>query len=590
MTTARPAPLVAFDDAELARAAALGDQSAFGAIYDRYADRLHDFCVGMLRDRDAAADCVQDVFVTAATRLGQLREPDRLRSWLYAIARNEALARIRERRREQPSEQLPETPSGEPDPATIAARGELAELIGEACGGLSDRDRTVLELSYRRGLDGPELAAALGVSHSNANNLVGRLRQNMERSLGALLVCRTAATDPERCPELAALLVHWDGKFTVLMRKRVARHIEGCAVCEEDRARMVNPVALLGSVPVIVPAPAWLREHTLTQVAGILSQPAAPPATPGGHPGAEQPTAGVGSPPGAGAGLSWWPPRDIDTTDLGDAASVTPEHPGNPPNAGAAPNRPLSPQPGAPSEPEPFVPFVPGPFAPAPPAAPPGDPPATGLDQPPQPGPTPGSAQVPHDDLNPPTPVVSLPTDSAPGHIGDHIRTALLVALLLLVVGSGALLGPRLLYHVWPASAPGTPTAPAPSTAAPTATRPTPSTAAPAQTPTTTAPAATTPTSQPPPPATAPSTTAPVSTTAPGRSTTTEQIPPPVPTALPPKTTAPGSQTSKTFAPNVLPANPPTPSAPAAPTTPPTFRYGHRGPSNGGICPPGTTC
>ena len=62
-------------DADLARAAAAGDRAAFAGIYDRYADRLHDFCVGMLRDRDDAADCVQDVFCTAATRLGQLREP-----------------------------------------------------------------------------------------------------------------------------------------------------------------------------------------------------------------------------------------------------------------------------------------------------------------------------------------------------------------------------------------------------------------------------------------------------------------------------------------------------------------------------------
>src|SRR6478609_8209463 len=78
-------------DADLARAAAAGDRGAFAGIYDRYADRLFDFCVGMLRDRDDAADCVQDAFCTAASRLGQLRDADKLRPWLYAIARNEAL-------------------------------------------------------------------------------------------------------------------------------------------------------------------------------------------------------------------------------------------------------------------------------------------------------------------------------------------------------------------------------------------------------------------------------------------------------------------------------------------------------------------
>ena len=62
-------------DADLARAAAAGDRAAFAGIYDRYADRLHDFCVGMLRDRDDAADCVQDAFCTAATRLASCATP-----------------------------------------------------------------------------------------------------------------------------------------------------------------------------------------------------------------------------------------------------------------------------------------------------------------------------------------------------------------------------------------------------------------------------------------------------------------------------------------------------------------------------------
>src|SRR5207302_4473911 len=95
-------------DAELAGAAAAGDRAAFAGIYDRYADRLHDFCIGMVRDRDAAADCVQEAFCTAAAQLSTLRDPDKLRPWLYAIARNEALRCIRLRRRENVSDELPE--------------------------------------------------------------------------------------------------------------------------------------------------------------------------------------------------------------------------------------------------------------------------------------------------------------------------------------------------------------------------------------------------------------------------------------------------------------------------------------------------
>jgi hypothetical protein len=186
------------------------------------------------------------------------------------------LARIKARRRELPSDELPEVDSGDPDMATVVARMELAALIAEACGALSERDRTVFELTYQHGLDGGELAAALGVSHSNANTLAGRLRDGVERSLGALLVCRGVKADPASCPELAAVVEDWDGTFTVLMRKRAARHIDGCTVCDAERRRRVNPVALLGGVPVFLPAPAYLREQTLTAASTKLPEPAAP--------------------------------------------------------------------------------------------------------------------------------------------------------------------------------------------------------------------------------------------------------------------------------------------------------------------------
>ena len=185
--------------------------------------------------------------------------------WLYSIARNEALRRIRERRREEPSDDLPDDASGEPGPEMLAARTELADLIADAAGGLSDRDRTVLELAFRHGLDGPELADALGVSPTNANTLVHRLRGTIERSLGALLVSRRVRNSGG-CPELATILEGWDGQFNVLMRKRISRHIESCETCDEERRRLVSPVALLGATPVFIPAPEWLRDRTLSEV------------------------------------------------------------------------------------------------------------------------------------------------------------------------------------------------------------------------------------------------------------------------------------------------------------------------------------
>lgn len=253
-------------DAELAEAAITGDRGAFAEIYDRYSSRLFDFCVSMLRDRESAADCVQDTFCTAAARLSSLRDLGKLRPWLYAIARNEALRRIRERRREQASDELPETASDEPGPEALAARTELAALIAQAAAGLSDRDREILDLAYRHGLDGPEIAEALGTSAATTRTLLHRLRETVERSLGAVLVARHARSG-RGCAELRDSLKDWDGEFTVLLRKRVARHIESCPECSEDRRGMVNPAALLGAGAVVfLPAPILLREKTLNEV------------------------------------------------------------------------------------------------------------------------------------------------------------------------------------------------------------------------------------------------------------------------------------------------------------------------------------
>ncbi|BBZ38082.1 RNA polymerase sigma factor [Mycobacterium conspicuum] len=231
-------------DAELARAAAAGDRAAMAGIYKRYAAPLHAYCVGIVRDRHTASDCVQDVFCTAAAELPRLRNPESLRPWLYAIARRRALRTLSERRREPAFDELPDKPITGPGPFTLTARKELAQLIAQAAEGLCERDRRVLELVYRYGVTGTELAQTLGISHDSTKKLLQRLRDTIERSLGALLVARHAAR--VGCPQLAAVVSGWDEQFSVLMRKRLVRHIESCSRCAEYRRDIVNAVAVLG--------------------------------------------------------------------------------------------------------------------------------------------------------------------------------------------------------------------------------------------------------------------------------------------------------------------------------------------------------
>jgi RNA polymerase sigma factor (sigma-70 family) len=251
------------DDAALVEAARSGDGSAWGAIYDRYADKLHDHCHRILRDRDEAADALHDAFLAASAHLDQLRDPARLRPWLYSICRHESLRRVRQRGRVELTDEVDEMRSVDVDMGRCTRVEELQELVWSAAAGLNARDQALLDLNLRQGLEGQDLADAMGTSLNNSYVMLSRLRDQVERSLGALLIARLGRED---CEELDKILDGWDGKFSPLLRKRVARHVDGCDVCGERRASVVSPMALLAAAP-LVPAPELLRRRVLDGVA-----------------------------------------------------------------------------------------------------------------------------------------------------------------------------------------------------------------------------------------------------------------------------------------------------------------------------------
>ena len=259
-------PAVVHGDAELVAAMRSGDQAAFAAIYDRYADRLHDFCHSVLRDRHEAADAMQDTFVLAAQRMGQLRDPEKLRPWLFAIARHEALRRAKARGRATPTEDAGvDVAVDESSPEDVVSGRDAGAIVWDAAAGLSERDRVLLNLHLRQGLDGQELADAIGTTADHAYVLMSRLRDQVERSLGALLVARLGRAD---CEVLQNVLADWDGTYSPLWRKRVARHVDDCDVCSERRKGLLSPLSLLAAAP-LVPAPLVLRKLTLDRIESI---------------------------------------------------------------------------------------------------------------------------------------------------------------------------------------------------------------------------------------------------------------------------------------------------------------------------------
>ena len=248
------------EDRDLAVRVAEGDRAALATVYDRYGDRLFDFCNSMLRDRDEAADAVQQCFLVAAEKMGSLRDPSKMRPWLYAVARHDCLRRIRRRSREivdqQRAESEPSRATSSEGPTDVES---LQELVWSAAKGLAPKDQALLDLHVRQGLNGQELADAVGVKVSNVYVMVNRLKAQFEKAMGALLVVRLARRD---CPDLQTILESSGDEFNALVRKRVARHIEGCETCEDNRRRLASPLALLTAVP-MVPAPLFLRDRVL---------------------------------------------------------------------------------------------------------------------------------------------------------------------------------------------------------------------------------------------------------------------------------------------------------------------------------------
>jgi len=251
------------EDIEVVAAIVAGDPAGLGAAYDKYAIPLYTYCRAKLREPADAADAVQDTFLVAASKLAGLRDPGKLRPWLYAVARNECMRRLRGGNVTLGLDEAAQLPGDPVDALSSAEQTDLRELVRDAIDGLNPSERDVIELSLGHSIEGEDLAAALGVSRNHAHALLSRARSQFERSLGALMVARTGR---QGCPALQVMLDGWDGQMTVLMRKRISRHIDHCGVCGERKRRELTPALLAVGVPLATLLPGF-REQVLRHCA-----------------------------------------------------------------------------------------------------------------------------------------------------------------------------------------------------------------------------------------------------------------------------------------------------------------------------------
>jgi RNA polymerase sigma factor (sigma-70 family) len=249
------------EDRRLAQALRDGDALALAEIYDFYAPRLFDYCHALLRDQDLAADALHDSLIATREHIGKLREPERFRSWIYSIVRNECLRQLGDPDRPQQRHEAPEqSEDAFLDAEERQRREETRQLVHSALAGMAARHREAVDLSARHDLSAEELAGVLGISTQQATELVAQARDDLDNSLAAAIIARTGRGD---CPSVAALVDEDEWPLPSEVCRKLIRHIESCPVCRERRKRKVSTNRLMQVLPVAA-MPSDLRMAVLS--------------------------------------------------------------------------------------------------------------------------------------------------------------------------------------------------------------------------------------------------------------------------------------------------------------------------------------
>ena len=182
--------LAALDDGALARRIAQSgeaapDTAAESELYRRLAPRVRLYGLRHLRDRQAAADLVQEVLIMTLERLraGKIREPERIASFVLGTCRMTVLEMRRGTRRR---EVLLETWS---DATEVVEAPEPLSLAPDRLPGcleaLSERERSVVVLSFFADKQADEVGAELAISPGNVRVIRHRALARLRECMGA---------------------------------------------------------------------------------------------------------------------------------------------------------------------------------------------------------------------------------------------------------------------------------------------------------------------------------------------------------------------------------------------------------------------
>jgi RNA polymerase sigma-70 factor, ECF subfamily len=208
-------------DLELARRAVARDRHAFRAIMTSHNQRLFRLARSIVRNDNEAEDVVQEAYVRGFAHLDQFRGESSLATWLSRIVINEALGRLRKKRRtasvasfaDQSCNativQFPvDNTSGDPE-RTMAQR-QILQLVEQATDALPDIYRTVFVARVIEGLSVEETAELFGLRAETVKTRLHRarrlVRERLDEQIGPVLLSAFPFAG-RRCERLTAAVM-----------------------------------------------------------------------------------------------------------------------------------------------------------------------------------------------------------------------------------------------------------------------------------------------------------------------------------------------------------------------------------------------
>jgi RNA polymerase sigma-70 factor (ECF subfamily) len=159
-----------------------GDSAAFELLYRAHVGRVYATCLRLSGERESAEELTQDVFVRCWTKIGTFEGRSRFSSWLYRIAANLAVDRLRARSRVAQWESVDEEVELRPDPRPESAP-ELGLALDQAIASLPIGARTVFILHDVEGYRHAEIGDIAGIAAGTSKAQLHRARRLLREML-----------------------------------------------------------------------------------------------------------------------------------------------------------------------------------------------------------------------------------------------------------------------------------------------------------------------------------------------------------------------------------------------------------------------